>query len=219
MLKDMEINRWLVQRARAAGFSAIVLTADALGPGQSDEFIWLGRPRPPELRAGNHDPALGGRADFSDKKWDISFDDIGFLHEASGLPVVVKGLLRVEDVRQSLAAGAAGIWVSNHGGRQIDGVPASVSMLRPAVDAVEGRVPVILDSGIRRGIDVFKALALGATAVAVGRPILWGLTVGGAAGVKSVYAHLAGEMKSAMMLSGVAKAGNITREYVLAGKA
>src|SRR5450759_765816 len=219
MLRDMEINRWLVQRARAAGFSAIVLTADALGPGQSDDFIRLGRPFPPNLRPGNHDPALGGRGNFDDKKRDLSYSDIGFLREASGLPVIVKGLLNVEDVRQSLAAGAAGIWVSNHGGRQIDGVPASISMLRAAVDAVEGRAPVILDSGIRRGIDVFKALALGATAVAVGRPVLWGLAVGGAPGVKSVYAHLTGEIKSAMLLSGVAKVGDIKREHVVLAKA
>ena len=219
MLRDMEINRWLVQRARTAGFSAIVLTADALGPGQSDDFIRLGRPFPPNLRPGNHDPALGGRGNFDDKKRDLSYSDIGFLREASGLPVIVKGLLNVEDIRQSLAAGAAGIWVSNHGGRQIDGVPASISMLRAAVDAVEGRAPVILDSGIRRGIDVFKALALGATAVAVGRPVLWGLAVGGAPGVKSVYAHLTGEMKSAMLLCGVAKVGDIRREHVVLAKA
>jgi L-lactate oxidase len=219
MLRDMEINRWLVKRARDAGFSAIVLTADALGPGQSDDFIRLGRPFPPDVRPGNHNPALGGRGNFDDKKRDISYADIGFLREASGLPVVVKGLLSVEDVRQSLAAGAEGIWVSNHGGRQIDGVPASISMLRGAVDAVEGRVPVILDSGVRRGIDVFKALALGATAVAVGRPVLWGLATGGAAGVKSVYAHLGDEMRAAMLLSGVAKIGDIGRAHITLAKA
>jgi L-lactate oxidase len=219
MLRDMEINRWLVKRARAAGFSAIVLTADALGPGQSDDFIRLGRPFPPNMGPGNHDPALGGRGNFEDKKRDLSYSDIGFLREASGLPVIVKGLLNVEDVRQSLAAGANAIWVSNHGGRQIDGVPASISMLRAAVDAVEGRAPVILDSGVRRGIDVFKALALGATAVAVGRPVLWASAVGGAPGVNSVYTHLAGEMKSAMLLSGVAKVGDIGREHVVLAKA
>jgi L-lactate oxidase len=219
MLRDMEINRWLVKRARDAGFSAIVLTADALGPGQSDEFIRLGRPFPPDIRPGNHDPARGGRGDFSDKKRDISYADIGFLHEASGLPVVVKGLLSAEDVRQALSAGAAGIWVSNHGGRQIDGVPASISMLRGAVDVVEGRVPVILDSGVRRGIDVFKALALGANAVAIGRPVLWGSIVGGAHGVNSVYAHLAEEMRAAMLLSGTAKISDINRQYVELAKA
>ena len=84
MAKDMEINRWLVQRAKAAGFSAIVLTADALGPGQSDDFIRLGRPFPPNLRPGNHDPALGGHGNFADQKRDLSFSDIGFLREASG---------------------------------------------------------------------------------------------------------------------------------------
>jgi len=92
-------------------------------------------------------------------------------------------------------------------------------MLPAAVDAVAGRVPVILDSGVRRGIDVFKALALGATAVGVGRPALWGLAVGGAGGVKSVHGHLAGELKAAMLLSGVAKATDIKREHVVLAKA
>jgi lactate oxidase len=215
MNKDMELNRWLVQRAKAAGYSAIVLTADALGPGQADEFIRLGRPNPPGLRPGNHDPEKGGRGTFNDFKLDISVKDIGFLREASGLPVVVKGLLNVEDVKQSVAEGAAAIWVSNHGGRQMDGVPASVTMLRPAVDAVAGRVPVILDSGVRRGIDVFKAIALGATAVAIGRPVLWGLIAGGGQGVKSVLAHVAGELNTAMLLSGVSKIADIKRDLVM----
>ena len=212
MNRDMELNRWLVQRAKAAGFSAIVLTADALGPGQSDDFIRLGRPRAPGLTAGNHDPALGGHGNFSDQKRDLSFTDITFLREASGLPVLVKGVVQPEDIRQSLAAGAAGIWISNHGGRQMDGGPASISMLRTAVDTVEGRVPVVLDSGVRRGIDVFKALALGATAVGIGRGALWGLINGGSLGVKSVYAQLASELRATMLLSGVAKVTDLKRE-------
>jgi len=201
----MELNRWLVQRAKAAGFSAVVLTADALGPGQSDDFIRLGRPRPAGATAGNHDPALGGHGNFSDQRHDLSFADITFLREASGLPVLVKGVVHPDDIRESLNAGAAGIWISNHGGRQMDGGPASISLLRNAVDTVEGRVPVVLDSGIRRGIDVFRALALGATAVGIGRPPLWGLINGGSLGVKSVYGQLAAELRSTMLLSGVAK--------------
>lgn len=219
MNRDMEINRWLVQRARTAGYSAIVLTADALGPGQSDDYIGLGRPRDPNLRPGNHDPALGGRGTFQDFKRDLSFSDITFLREASGLPVVTKGVVHPEDIRQCIAAGASAIWVSNHGGRQIDGVPGSITMLRPAVDAVAGRVPVIFDSGIRRGIDLFKAIAMGATTVSVGRPVLWGLTCGGAAGVKSVYAHLAGELRAAMLLSGVAKVADLKRDNIVLAKA
>ena len=142
MNRDMELNRWLVQRAKAAGYSAIVLTADALGPGQSDDYIALGRPRDPALTAGNHDPAYGGHGNFSNQKRDLSFTDITFLREASGLPVLVKGVVQPDDIRESLAHGAAGIWVSNHGGRQMDGGPASISLMRGAVDAVGGRVPV-----------------------------------------------------------------------------
>ena len=214
MNRDMEINRWLVQRARAAGFSAIVLTADALGPNPADEYVRLGSFQPPGLTQGNHDPALGGRGTFRDFKRDLSFSDIGFLREASGLPVIVKGIVQSQDIRESLAAGAAAIWVSNHGGRQLDGVPAAISLLRPAADVVQGKVPIIFDSGIRRGIDVFKALALGATVVAVGRPVLWGLIAGGSPGVSSVYAHITAEMRAAMLLSGVAKPSDIKREHV-----
>src|SRR5262249_49499888 len=131
MNKDKEINRWLVQRAKAAGFSAIVLTADALGAGQSDDFKRIGWPLPPDLQPGkgNHDPALGGRGKFLDLKYDISFSDIGFLHEASGLPVIVKGVVHPQDVRECIAAGAACIWVSTHGGRQMDGVAGAINLL------------------------------------------------------------------------------------------
>ena len=101
----------------------------------------------------------------------------------------------------------------------MDGGPASISLLRAAVDAAGGRVPVVLDSGVRRGIDIFRALALGATAVGVGRPALWGLIAGGSQGVKSVYAQLAFELKSAMLLSGVAKVTDLKRENVVLPKA
>lgn len=219
MLKDMEINRWLVQRARAAGFSAIVLTADALGPGQSDEYIALGRPRDPALSVGNHDPRFGGRGNFADQKRDLSFADVSFLHEASGLPVIVKGIVERDDIRQALASGAAAIWVSNHGGRQMDGGPGSFSLLRPAVDAVQGRVPIIFDSGVRRGVDVYKAVSMGATVCAVGRPVLWSLICGGAPGVKSVYEWMAGELRSTMLLSGVARVKDLKRRNLVLAKA
>jgi L-lactate oxidase len=127
----------------------------------------------------------------------------------------VKGVVQPDDIQQSLAEGAAGIWISNHGGRQMDGGPASISMLRSAVDTVAGRVPVVLDSGIRRGIDIFKALSLGATAVGIGRPALWGLIDGGSLGVKSVYAQLAFELKSTMLLSGVAKVTDLNRSNLV----
>jgi lactate oxidase len=219
MNRDMEINRWLVQRARAAGYTAIVLTADALGPGQSDDYIALGRPRDLNLTAGNHDPARGGRGNFRDFKRDLSFKDITFLREASGLPVIVKGVVEPVDIRESLDAGAGAIWISNHGGRQLDGVPASLTMLGPAADAVAGRVPLILDSGIRRGIDVFRALASGATVVGVGRPVLWGLICGGAQGVASVYRQLATELTNAMLLAGVAKVTALRGDNLVAAKA
>lgn len=211
---DVGVTRSLLQRARAAGYSAIVLTVDALGPGQSDEFIRLGRPFPQSRTYGNHDPRYGGTGDLLNMKVALSLDDIGFVREASGLPVIVKGILRPQDALEAVAAGAAAVQVSNHGGRQLDGVPASITVLREIVDAVTGRVPVILDGGIRRGIDVFRALALGAQAVAVGRPVLYGLSLGGASGVRSVLEHLREELRSAMLLAGARRVTEISRDFL-----
>ncbi|MDX0315728.1 histidine kinase [Sinorhizobium meliloti] len=216
---DLGITRSLLQRATAAGYSAIVLTVDALGAGQSDRVRRLGQPFPPGLTFANHDPRFGGAGDFRDQKQGLTWADISFCHEVSGLPVIVKGLLRPEDALHAVKAGAAAIQVSNHGGRQIDGVPASITVLPQVADAVGGQVPIILDGGIRRGIDVFRALALGANAVAVGRPILYGLGVGGPAGVKSVLDFLSAELKTTMLLAGVEKLNAIDLRSVVTAQA
>ncbi len=213
---DVGVTRSLLQRARAAGYSAIVLTVDGLGPGQSDEFIRLGRPFPRSMTYGNHDPRYGGSGNLLNMKVALNWDDIGFVRGASGLPVIVKGILRPQDALEAVAAGAAAIQVSNHGGRQLDGVPASITVLREVVDALTGRVPVIFDGGIRRGIDVFRALALGAQAVAVGRPVLYGLSVGGASGVRSVLEHLRDELRSSMLLAGARRVTEISRDFLRA---
>ncbi len=155
---DDGITRDILLRAKAAGYSAIVLTADAIGPGMSDAFRRLGMPFPPDMTFGNNDPRYGGSGNFLDQKTAMTLDDIGTIRSVTGLPVIVKGIMRGNDARDAIGAGAAAIQVSNHGGRQIDGVPASISVLAEVVDAVGGAVPVIFDSGIRRGIDVYRAL-------------------------------------------------------------
>ena len=212
---DAGITHDILLRARDAGYSAIVLTADAIGPGTSDAFVAMGNPFPPGMTFGNNDPRYGGRGSFLSQNTALKMDDIGMIRQLTGLPVVVKGIMRPLDATDAIAAGAAAIQVSNHGGRQIDGVPASISMLQDVVDAVQGRVPVIFDGGIRRGIDVFRALALGATAVGVGRPVLFGAALGGAGGVKSVLDHLTAELHTAMLLGGVQTTREIGRDNLL----
>ena len=211
---DDGVTRDILLRAKAAGYSAIVLTADAIGPGTSDAFRRLGMPFPPGMTFGNNDPRYGGRGNFLDQKTAMTLDDIGMIRSVTGLPVVVKGIMRATDARDAIAAGAVAIQVSNHGGRQIDGVPASISVLVEVVDAVGGTVPVIFDSGIRRGIDVYRALALGATAVALARPVLYGAAVGGAAGVASVLEHLRDELRGAMLLAGRQTVSEIDRSCI-----
>ena len=211
---DDGVTRDILLRAKAAGYSAIVLTADAIGPGMSDAFRRLGMPFPPGMTFGNNDPRYGGRGNFLDQKTAMTLDDIGMIRSVTGLPVVVKGITRATDARDAIAAGAVAIQVSNHGGRQIDGVPASISVLAEVVDAVGGTVPVIFDSGIRRGIDVYRALALGATAVALARPVLYGAAVGGAAGVASVLEHLRDELRGAMLLAGRQTVSEIDRSCI-----
>lgn len=214
MNNDVGVTRSLLQRAKAAGFSAIILTADALGPGASDEFIRLGRPFPAGFTMGNYDPKFGGSGNVGNQKINLTPDDIGFIREVSGLPVVVKGIMRGVDADTAIRAGAAAIQVSNHGGRQLDGVPASISVLQEVATAVGGRVPVYFDSGIRRGVDVIKAVALGADAVAIGRPVLFALTLGGALGVQSAIEHLRDEVKTAMLSLGAKNLADLRKDYI-----
>jgi isopentenyl diphosphate isomerase/L-lactate dehydrogenase-like FMN-dependent dehydrogenase len=143
----------------------------------------------------------------------IAADHVAAVRDMSELPVIVKGVFRQREIERLLSAGASAFWLSDHGRHGASGESA-VARLRVTADIVAGRVPIVFDGGIRRGIDVFKALALGATVVAIGRPVLWGLVNGGAPGIASVYRHLADELRSAMMLAGVSRIAEIGRGHV-----
>lgn len=194
---DDGISRELLQRAKAAGYKAIILTVDSIGQGSSDQYEALGKPRP-WLPYGNFQ---GGRS--TQFKTDLSWKDVEMIRNVTGLPVVVKGLTRAEDARAAISAGAGAIQVSNHGGRALDGTPASITVLPSIADEVKGEVPIILDSGIRRGTDVVKSLAMGANAVAIGRPLMFGLALGGASGVDSVIKYFHTETVDTVLHCGV----------------
>lgn len=211
---DVGITRSLLERAKHAGFSAIIITADALGPGMSDAFIRLGMPFPPNFSFGNHDPKFGGSGNFMNQKVGLTPDDIDFVKSVTGLPVIVKGIMRSIDADIAINAGADAIQVSNHGGRQLDGVPSTISVLKEVAAKVNGRVPILFDSGIRRGIDVVRALSLGATAVALGRPVLYGAAIGGVHGVQSVIEHLQNEVRTAMLLTGAKSVKDLSPDYL-----
>lgn len=226
--RDREITRALVQRAAAAGYSALCLTVDTplAGHRERDKRNMLRMPAHLELgnfprshseqnRVGSgHGSAL---AHYIAAEWDpaLTWNDVEWLRSISPMPIVVKGILAPQDAVLAIDHGAAAVIVSNHGGRQLDGVPAGATMLGAVVDAVAGRAEVLVDGGIRRGTDVFKALALGARATLVGRPVLWGLTLDGADGVRAVLGHLRSELDLAMALAGCVTIGDINRELIL----
>jgi 4-hydroxymandelate oxidase len=215
----------LVDRAVAAGYRAVVLTVDtpALGRRWRDERngfalrdgmrmanVPLSMPDDPSAGRGSGLAAL-----FADHDRSLTFDDIGWLQERAGdVPVVVKGVLRGDDARASVAAGAAGVWVSNHGGRQLDRTVATAAALGEVVDAVGDAAEVYVDGGVRRGVDVLTGLALGARAVFVGRPALWGLATGGEDGVAEVIGGLTDELAHAATLAGVADVRDVPRDLV-----
>jgi lactate oxidase len=205
---DEGLSREVLQRVRPAGFSAVILTVDAIGQGSSDEYVRLGRNRP-WLPYGNFPD---GTANVF--KTNLSWSDLEFTAKASGLPVIVKGLTRPEDALDAVRAGAAAIQVSNHGGRALDGTPAAISVLPQIADAVQGDVPIVMDSGIRRGTDIVKALALGANAVAVGRPVWWALTLGGAGGVNGLMEYFRRELVDTLLHCGVTQLAVLGREHV-----
>lgn len=193
----------MLHRVRAAGYGAVVMTVDFQENGlrhrdRRNRFVMpIGLPT-------------------SELEYDleISWADLPWVRSHAPGPLLLKGILTGEDARRAVDEGVDGIVVSNHGGRQLDGVAAGITVLPEIAGAVDGRVPVLVDGGVRRGTDVLKALALGATAVMVARPVIWGLSVGGEDGVVDVLDMLRREFDNAMALSGCNRARDVTRELI-----
>lgn len=217
----------LIERAVAAGYKALVLTVDAPMLGRRERDIRSGFTLPPGMHIANaeisgmdvvpsatedasglmqhfrslHDPSLTPK-------------DIAWLRDLSGLPIVVKGIVRGDDASRAMDQGASAIVVSNHGGRQLDTSVATARVLAEVVAAVDGRGEVYVDGGIRRGTDVLKALALGARAVLLGRPPVWGLAVNGTAGARHVLELVRDELDLAMALAGCRRVDEITADLI-----
>lgn len=209
--RDRERTRDLVQRAAAAGYRALCVTVDTPLVGRRERDVRNRFHLPDGLTFANFADAVPENSSGSalnayvGSLWEPSFtwDDLDWLRSLSPLPLVLKGILHPADARLAVEHGATGIIVSNHGGRQLDTVPAPITMLPHIVEAVENRAEVLLDGGVRRGTDVLKALALGAQAVLLGRPVLWGLTIGGAGGVQVALELVRAELALAMALAGL----------------
>ncbi|HKI06405.1 MAG TPA: alpha-hydroxy acid oxidase [Thermoanaerobaculia bacterium] len=227
--RDRQATEGLVRRAEAAGCQALVLTVDAPFLGRRERDVRNRFRLPPGLAVANMLPA--GYGDVPPAIADsglaayfayllnpsLSWPDVAWLQSLTSLPVVVKGIVRPDDALRAAEAGAAGIVVSNHGGRQLDTAPATIDVLPEIADALAARghkIEILMDGGVRRGTDVLKALALGARAVLLGRPILWGLAADGEAGAAWVLRLLRDELDLAMALAGAPTLADITRDLV-----
>ncbi|HEY5545869.1 MAG TPA: alpha-hydroxy acid oxidase [Gemmatimonadaceae bacterium] len=228
LYQDRGTSRALIEEAVRSGYSGVMLTVDAPLLGRRERDIRLGFTLPRHLTIAN--AAVAGMDVVPDASADASGlmlhfrslhdaavtpRDIAWVREVSGLPVVVKGIVRGDDAVLAVEHGADALVVSNHGGRQLDTAIPSITALPEVVDAVAGRAEVYVDGGIRRGTDVIKALALGARAVLVGRPVLWGLAVDGESGVNSVLGLLRAEIDLAMALCGARNVSELTRDLVV----
>ncbi len=210
--KDRGVARALVERVNQAGFQAIVITVDLGEWKDADRRNRFALPREmllrhlqdigfPEVSDRMSDAEL---TDFNTNCWDLSlkWEFFDWLRTHTKLPLLIKGVLRADDARRAVEHGLDGIVVSNHGGRRLDGMPSSIEMLPEVVAAVGGEAEILLDSGVRRGTDVLKALALGAKAVLIGRPYVWALSAGGEAAVSHVIQLLQDEFTNAMIAAG-----------------
>lgn len=211
LLRERAATLELVQRAEAAGYEALVLTVDA-AVRASRSPLQL----PPGVTLANFAPSAADpstRADLLSSA--PGWDDVAWLRAHTRLPVLLKGVLHPDDAREAVRQGVDGLVVSNHGGRTLDGAIATASALPGVVEAVAGAIPVLVDGGVTRGTDVFKGLALGARAVLVGRPILWGLAAAGAAGTAHVLRLLRDELELAMAQCGAGSRADITHDLVV----
>src|SRR5215207_3177794 len=224
--RDRGLTRELVARAASAGASALVVTVDmptlgrreadernrfTLPPGVTMPHIQLPAPRLPTEEGPSAEWTTAAPAVEPALTW----DDLDWLASLSSLPVIPKGILHPEDAARAFDHGAKAVIVSNHGGRQLDSAVASLDALPAVVEAVAGRGEILLDGGIRRGTDVLKALALGAQAVLIGRPVYWGLALGGESGVRHILELLRAELALDLMLCGLSSPAEVTRELLV----
>jgi 4-hydroxymandelate oxidase len=210
--EDRGACRELIERAAAAGYRAVVVTVDLPVPGNRERDLRNGFSVP----LGVHLPAEQPTGETGLVVLPtLSWDDLDWLRASCPIPLLAKGILRADDAARAVDAGCDGVWVSNHGGRQLDTTVTAVETLPEIAEAVGERALVIADGGIRRGIDVLKGLALGADLVAVGRPILWGLATGGADGVTRVLDILRDELSLAMALAGCRTIDEIASDLVV----
>lgn len=204
----------MLQRAKAAGYKAIVLTVDAFATSNRERSTRLTGVPIPNLALGNVPKTAGVTGSAMMMKAELSWDDVAFCREQTGLPVIVKGILSAAQAREAERRGCVAVWLSNHGGRQLDNVPSAMTVLPRVAAELKGRLPIIVDGGFYRGQDVFRAIALGASAVALGRPLLYGSALGGVQGVQSVYEHLKNELIMTMQLAGTPSIKSISLECV-----
>jgi len=224
--KDRGVTRSLVERAEAAGFTALELTADVPVLGQREADVRNHFHLPDGLTAANlvdpqlgHVPDMPGESGFAAyvarlQDGNLTWNDVEWLRSQTRLPVLVKGIGRGDDAKRAIDCGAAGIIVSNHGGRQLDTARPTIHALPEVVEAVAGRVEILMDGGIRRGTDILKALALGARAVQVGRPVLWGLAADGEAGARHVLELLHTEFDLALAMCGCHNVAEVTQDLI-----
>lgn len=216
--KDEGFNRFLLEQAVACGMKAIVLTADTTVAGHREiddinHFVYPVKMANVEQFNTGKGQGIGELIGGTQQK--LTPDIVGWIAERTKLPVLVKGIQSPEDAMLAIGAGASGVWVSNHGGRQLDGAPAAIDSLIRVARAVEKKVPIVFDSGIRRGQHVFKAIASGADVVAIGRPVFYGLTLGGAQGVASIFRHLQKELVTVMQLAGTQNVERIKHTHLI----
>lgn len=230
VFKDRGLTKSLVQRAESAGCKALVLTADFPVAGirlcnkrnsfTLPEGLCMANFTETGLQHLPRESSESGLTRYVSEQIDASltWKDVEWLRSISRLPVVIKGIVRADDAKLAVKHGASAIIVSNHGGRQLDTAPATIDVLEEVVSAVDAKVEVMIDGGARRGTDVIKALALGARAVLIGRPPLWGLSAAGEDGVTAVLELYRGEIDQTMALCGCPTLKDITRDLVAGGK-
>jgi isopentenyl diphosphate isomerase/L-lactate dehydrogenase-like FMN-dependent dehydrogenase len=212
--RDRSITKTLLDRAAAAGAKVLVLTVDTpvVGNRERTGTKLLDLIKAGKLKMGNFEGILPPGEPFTDPS--MTWDMVKWLKDNCEMKIVLKGIVRYDDANLSISNGADGIIVSNHGGRQLESNRATIDCLPEVVNAVKGRIPVLIDGGIRRGTDVFKALAMGADAICIGRPYCWGLGAMGQKGVELALDLLTAELVRDMKLAGPSSINKITPDFV-----